>query len=85
MCIRDRSIALAKLGALREAQDDPEVLALLEQRLSLEQRFTAIKQQKSSLSTNDYYAALESVLLELARLQRSIDDATGWSDTDGNS
>ena len=79
------SIALAKLGALREAQDDPEVLALLEQRLSLEQRFTAIKQQKSSLSTNDYYAALESVLLELARLQRSIDDATGWSDTDGNS
>ncbi len=79
------SIALAKLGALREAQDDPAVLALLEQRLGLEQRFTAIKQQKSSLSTNDYYAALESVLLELARLQRSIDDATGWSETDGNS
>ncbi len=79
------TIALAKLGALREAQDNPEVLALLEQRLSLEQRFTAIKREKSSLSTNDYYAALESVLLELARLQRSIDDATGWSETDGSS
>ena len=79
------TIALAKLGALREAQDNPEVVALLEQRLGLEQRFITIKRQKTSLSTSDYYEALETVLLELARLQRSIDEATGWSETDGNS
>ncbi len=79
------SIALAKLGALRDSQDNPTVIALLEQRLQLEQQFIAIKRQKNSLPTSEYFDSLESVLLELARLQQSIDDATGWSENDGNS
>jgi len=79
------TIALAKLGALRDSQDNLEVLALLEKRLVLEQQFSAIKQQKTSLSTSVYYEELESILLELARLQRSIDKATGWSESDGDS
>jgi len=71
-------LALARLGSLRSANDDPVVAGLLNQRLALEDEFLAVKAKKSSLPVADYYAELESVLISIALLQQEIDAATGW-------
>ncbi len=71
-------LAVARLGALRLAIDNPEVSALLEKRLDLEQQFTALRDQKSSLGFDEYYGKLEPILLDIATLQQQIDTATGW-------
>jgi len=78
-------IAVALLGSLRDAKDDPVVASLLEQRLTLEQRFKALRLRKSDMPVDDYYSELETLLLSIARLQQSIDKATGWSDRDASS
>lgn len=71
-------LALARLGSLRTAKDDPVVAALLDKRLVLEESFLALKEKKSTMDTADYYAELETVLLSIARLQQEIDSVTGW-------
>ncbi|MFK8079316.1 MAG: hypothetical protein AB8B97_03450 [Granulosicoccus sp.] len=78
-------IAVALLGSLRDAKDDPIVAGLLDQRLVLEQTFKALRLQKENMPVEDYYNELETLLLSIARLQQSIDKATGWSDGDANS
>jgi hypothetical protein len=78
-------IPMALLGSLREAQDDPVVAALLDERLVLEDQFKALTARKPELAVADYYAQLETLLLDIARLQQSIDAATGWSETDAES
>lgn len=75
-------IALARLGALAAAGDDPEVARLLDERASLEAEFAALKADKASRPAAGYWDALQEVLLRIARLQRGIDEATGWSDGD---
>ena len=75
-------LPIAKLGALRSAQDNPVVAQLLEQRLILETLFYNLRGRKLSLSKVDYYAELEPLLLSIARLQQKIDAASGWSDSD---
>ena len=75
-------IALARFGALKAARDDPEVAALLEQRLNLEQKFNALRHRKAEMATNAYYLELEELMISIARLQQSIDNATGWVDSD---
>lgn len=75
-------LSVARLGALRDSLGDPAVAALLKKRLILEQEFHALRLRKSSLPSSDYYSRLERLLLSIARLQRSIDEATGWSDSD---
>lgn len=71
-------LALARLGSLKSANDDPVVATLLDDRLVLEDAFLAIKQSKSTMAITDYYAELESVLIKIALLQQEIDAATGW-------
>lgn len=80
-------IPLALLGSLKDASKDPTVAALLNQRLQLEAAFTALKQRKEDMRRENYYAELETLLISIARLQQSIDSATGWSggDTDAES
>ena len=78
-------IPLALLGSLRDASKEPEVAALLAERLVLESRFKTLKEAKPSMSKADYYRDLELLLLEIARLQQSIDVATGWSENDADS
>lgn len=78
-------IPLALLGSLRQAKDDPEVAALLEQRLVLEDAFKALKARKPEMPVADYYQELEVLLLDIARMQQSIDAVTGWSETDAES
>lgn len=75
-------VALARLGSLKMASDDPVVSALLEERLVLEEAFQKLTGEKSSLPVADYYNKLETLLISIARLQLSIDQATGWSETD---
>ena len=74
-------IALARLGALRNAKDNPAVQALLQDRLLLEDAFIALKARKPEMETAIYYADLETLLVSIARLQQKIDLATGWVET----
>jgi hypothetical protein len=65
--------AVARLGSAAILATDPEVKALLAQRAGLETQIDAIKARRGTLSEEDYYNELESVLVQFARLQREID------------
>lgn len=78
-------IPLALLGSLRDANDDPVVASLLDERLVLEASFKQLKSVKTTLTSKDYYLRLERLLLKIARLQQSIDAATGWGESDAES
>ena len=78
-------IPVSLLGSLQNATDDPVVASLLAERLLLEGSFKKLTSAKSTLSSTDYYAQLEQLLLKIARLQVTIDAATGWSDRDAES
>lgn len=78
-------IAVALLGSLKDAKDDPVVARLLDQRLLLEQDFKSLKLRKPDMPVDKYYDELETLLLSIANLQRSIDEETGWSEKDASS
>jgi hypothetical protein len=65
--------AVAQLGAGGILSDDPEVAALLSKRGEIERELDLVKESRASLSENEYYDALEGVLVRLASLQRQID------------
>ncbi len=71
-------VAMARLGALKLANDDPEVKQLLQERLILEDAFLELKAAKPDMQTGDYYEQLEPLLISIAKLQQKIDAATGW-------
>ena len=73
-------LALARLGSLRNANDDPVVAKLLDERLQLEEEFLALKARKPDMQTAAFYEALEPLLVAIAVLQQKIDDATGWKE-----
>lgn len=74
-------IAMARLGSLKTAKDNPAVAELLDKRLILEDDFLALKARKSSMDTLDFYEQLEPLLVSIAKLQQEIDAVTGWVDT----
>ena len=78
-------IAVALLGSLKNATDDPAVASLLDERLILEDSFKQLKASKAGLVSSDYYTQLEKLLIKIALLQQSIDKATGWSERDAES
>lgn len=78
-------ISVALLGSLKQAKDNPVVTALLDDRLVLERTFKQLTRRKDDMSTVDYYAELEALLISIATLQQSIDTATGWSESDAES
>nr|WP_271981922.1 hypothetical protein [Granulosicoccus sp.] len=78
-------IPIALLGSLKNAKDDPAVASLLDERLVLEDAFKLLKRAKTTLTSTEYYTRLEQLLLKIARLQQSIDTATGWSESDAES
>jgi hypothetical protein len=63
---------VARLGTTG-ISSDPEVNAMLAQRGTIERDLDSVKQRKPSLSEDEYYDALEGVLVKLATLQRQID------------
>ena len=71
-------LAVARLGALRLAINNPEVAVLLDKRLELEKQFNALRDQKATLGFDEFYEKLEPILLDIATLQQQIDDETGW-------
>lgn len=64
---------VARLGTAAVAPANPEVAALLTQRGAIEEDLNRVKEQKTALPENQYYDALEQVLVRLALLQREID------------
>ena len=78
-------VPVTLLGSLKEAQDDPVVAELLVERLVLEEAFKALTARKPDMAVADFYAELETLLLDIARMQQSIDAVTGWSETDAES
>lgn len=72
--------SLAAVFAFRTratASADPALRALYDQKQDLERRIAALRQQKSSMSTEAYEAGLERLLLELATMTQSIRKAEG--------
>lgn len=63
---------VARLGA-SGAGSDPAVTALLAQRGQIERDLNAVKERKASADQEEYYDALEGVLVKLALLQQQID------------
>ena len=64
---------VARLGAAAVLSANPEVNALLAQRTEIERDLDQVKARKGALDENEYYDALEGVLVRLALLQREID------------
>jgi hypothetical protein len=64
---------VARLGASGAASADPQVVAMLSQRGEIEQSLNDVKQRRTALPEDEYYDALEGVLVKLAMLQREID------------
>ena len=66
-------IVVARLGAAALFASDKQLAALRVEQDGIEQRIDAVRAQKDSLSADDYYARLEPVLLDMARLGQRID------------
>ncbi len=64
---------VARLGEVALVPANPEVAALMTQRGAIELDLTRVKEQKTALPEDQYYNALEEVLVRLAMLQREID------------
>jgi hypothetical protein len=73
--------AVARFGSGGVLSDDPAVAALLTQRGEIERELEDVKERKASMSENEYYDALEGVLVRLALLQRQIDARTAQGST----
>ncbi len=64
---------VARLGAAALFASDAQLAAMRGEQDGIEQRIDQVRAQKAQLSEDDYYARLEPVLLEMARLGRRID------------
>jgi hypothetical protein len=71
------TFTVARLGGSALSGSDPEVAALLAQRGQIEHDLDGVKERKAALSQDEYYDALEGVLVKLALLQKQIDAKQG--------
>jgi hypothetical protein len=67
------TFAVARVGGSALSGADPEVASLLVQRGQIEHDLGGVKERKEALSQDEYYDALEGVLVKLALLQKQID------------
>lgn len=78
MAADDNSTFLvARISGSAVGAANPEVAALLTQRGQIEHDLAGVKERKAALSQDDYYDALEGVLVKLALLQKQIDAKQG--------
>lgn len=68
---------VARLSGNAVPGSSPEVAALLTQRGQIEHDLAGVKERKTALSQDEYYDALEGVLVKLALLQKQIDAKQG--------
>ena len=69
---------LSRLGSLRGTDNNEEINRLLSERMTLEQDFLAVKLTRGEIPQSRYLDNLEEVLLKIARLQKRMDELTGW-------
>ncbi len=50
----------------------PALVAMIERRQALEASIDALKRRRDTLARDDYYARLEQLLIDLARIGREI-------------
>jgi len=65
--------ALLRLGAAQKAALEPEKQAMLKKREELETSIDRLKYQKASMPAEEYKRTLQTLLLELARVQQEIE------------
>jgi hypothetical protein len=68
---------VARISGSAVGSTNPEVAALLTQRGQIEHDLAGVKERKAALSQDEYYDALEGVLVKLALLQKQIDAKQG--------
>lgn len=64
-------------GALPDSVDSEEVRALVAERDDLAARVDALRETREGMPEEDYYAELERLLVDLARIQEEIDQRSG--------
>jgi hypothetical protein len=67
-------LVVARLGSAAFLPSDAALDAMLKEQASIEQRLDEVKGRKDSLDREQYYNELETVLVEIARLDRRIDE-----------
>jgi hypothetical protein len=85
-------VIVARLGKSALLPNDAQLDAMMKEQTTLEQQFDQVKARKASLAQDQYYNELEKVLLNLARLDKRIDErkavligpAAGGSDAPKN-
>jgi hypothetical protein len=71
------SFTLARFGSAQQAAADPATRELLTQRTDLERQIAALQRRKEEMEAAEYSKQLEKLLLDLARVQATIDAAVG--------
>lgn len=66
-------LVVARYGRAAQFADDPQLLALQQRQSALELELNSVKARKSSMPEDDYYAALEPVLLRMAQLGQEME------------
>jgi hypothetical protein len=66
-------ITLIRLGESQKAALDPEKRGLLARKEDLENKIDILKYQKAAMSQSEYDTQLKALLLELARVQATLD------------
>lgn len=67
------SMTLVRFGESQKAALDPAKRDLLAKKEDLERRIDVLKYQKAAMTQNDYEQQLKAMLLELARVQATLD------------
>jgi hypothetical protein len=67
------SLTLVRFGGAQRAALDPAKRGLLAQKEDLERRIDVLKYQKAAMTQSDYEQQLKALLVELARVQATLD------------
>ena len=67
------SFTVLRLGASRQAANDPAKRALLAKKEDLQQKIDTLKYQKAAMDPSDYKRQLTEALVELAMVQEELD------------
>jgi hypothetical protein len=67
------SLTLVRFGDSQKAALDPAKRDLLTKKEDLERRIDVLKYQKAAMTQNDYDQQLKALLIELARVQATLD------------
>jgi len=71
------SFVLARLGSAAAAANDPAKRKLLTDRETIEQQIDSLKLKKTTMPEAEYKRQLESLLLQLAKVQDAIESGSG--------